>query len=246
MTTPDTQIEPRRDAPAPHGRAGFTLIELLVSISIIAILVGITLPVLSASRRRARTIQCGQQLSQMHIALRAYLADYNQIIFWRAKQVDIDGMDWYVYGGRETGNIVVVSQADLFNRIIPRPLNPYVSSISLFRCPDDIVPWPEPTAAGRTHFGYVGNSYNFNSNGSSYPPNLAVGGLAGVSMDQVREPSRTIVFLDASLAWYPSTPLVKFPEVWHGGKGNVGFADGHVLFMEAPSSATGAEYTYIP
>ena len=46
------------------------------------------------------------------------------------------------YGGRELGN-KNHDQEELFNRIVPRPLNKYLSnSIEVFHCPnDDAAPW---------------------------------------------------------------------------------------------------------
>jgi prepilin-type N-terminal cleavage/methylation domain-containing protein len=56
-----------------HSRRGFTLIELLIVISIIAVLIGILIPVLSAARARGRMTACSNNLRQLMIGMRAYL-----------------------------------------------------------------------------------------------------------------------------------------------------------------------------
>lgn len=54
------------------NRRGFTLVELLVVIGIIAVLIGVLLPVLSRVQARGRDLKCQANIRQLLIALRGY------------------------------------------------------------------------------------------------------------------------------------------------------------------------------
>ncbi len=60
---------------SPTTRDGFTLIELLVSIAIIAVLIGILLPVLGSARSQARTTQCLKQAQQVAVGVMTFAGD---------------------------------------------------------------------------------------------------------------------------------------------------------------------------
>ena len=68
---------PYRANDPPAHRAGFTLIELLVVMGIIALLIGILLPVLAVARHQARQAACASNLHQVSIAIFAYAAANN-------------------------------------------------------------------------------------------------------------------------------------------------------------------------
>jgi len=73
------QNKEREQLDAMESVKGFTLIELLVVISIIALLIGILLPALSAANKTAMAMKCASNQKQMAVAWFAYAVDHEGI-----------------------------------------------------------------------------------------------------------------------------------------------------------------------
>ena len=65
--------------PAWCRRPAFTLIELLVSIAIIAVLIGILLPVLPRVRDAARKVACGSNMRQVGTGITLYQGEFRDV-----------------------------------------------------------------------------------------------------------------------------------------------------------------------
>src|SRR3954447_652796 len=80
------------------GRRAFTLVELLVVIGIIAILIGILLPVISKSRQSSITLKCQTQLRQLYHGLAMYASDNKGRLPWGQYIVDDEtGRNWVTW-----------------------------------------------------------------------------------------------------------------------------------------------------
>jgi type II secretory pathway pseudopilin PulG len=217
-------------------------VELLVVIAIIGVLFSLLLPTITKARRSAAVVACASNMRQVFFALQSYVNENHGTLFWRGANLGTDGMDWYAYGGRETGN-KNLDQLGFFNRMIPRPLNRYTGDIRVFRCPEDnAAPWTFDSTitryAAESQFDWVGNSYNFNANGYPLRPlPRHDGGLDEVKIGNIRDSSHTIVFYEACLYWGYD---------WHyAHKANHCFGDGHVGFLPLPPQF-GTEYRWDP
>ena len=116
----------------PAG-GGFTLIELLVVVGVMAILIGILMPVLASARRSARMATCASNMRQIGQALEMYQLENRQIYPYAAFQrvttssnseITFDDLLHRHLGG------VALSQGEMDANVSPKP-------IRIWQCPED-------------------------------------------------------------------------------------------------------------
>lgn len=105
------------------ARRGFTLIELLVVVSIIALLIGILLPALGASRNTAKQIVAQSGLRQLLVGYTVYQGDHDGHVLFGYTPATVLGNPVAVT--TESGHTFSLPVADRY----PWRLAPYVSGV---------------------------------------------------------------------------------------------------------------------
>lgn len=111
-------------------RRAFTLVELLVLTAVIVLLLGLLLPAVSASRERARAIECSTRVQQLGIALNLYMNDFPGMLPQVVRDEPGAGgsvVSPMLFGGKH--GTLHADGIDQFG-VPERPLNRYVSGAS--------------------------------------------------------------------------------------------------------------------
>lgn len=211
--------------PLQHG---FTLIELLVVISIIAMLMGILLPVLGQARDAARASVCRSNLRQLALANVAYAVEHRQHYAPGAARM-FDNLDRW-HGKR-------LSTSDPFDPTLGA-LSPYFEIDGVKQCPLFEMFLEGGFEAGNGGYGY-NNEYVGRDVRTDFNSEL------GASTDWFANPTQTVMFGDAAFSqisptlglieysfveppqftWGPANPSIHFR---HNQAVNIAWLDGHV------------------
>lgn len=200
-------------------RPGFTLIELLVSISVIALLIAILLPVLGQARFAAQSVQCLNQLRQLGLAGQMYAHDHRD-----ALPSMIGPSRWY--HPPDPGNVIQYLG-------LQDPGTTMINVDSVLTC--SIAQAFKPTNNWRFNKTYAINHH-------------ALGEQAPQGLSEIRLPAEMMFFMDsvipviASGSWYydpqigrPITAhrnrMFNEEDYYHQNAVNLVFIDGHAKLV---------------
>ena len=259
----------------PRPRA-FTLVELLVVVAVIALLMGLLLPALSAAREAGKSTACGSNLKQLGAGLAMYWGDYRDEL----PQMRVDDAGNPVKGslGSNIGALFGGKKGTLpflgINSVGAerRPLNTYVTDSSLPRDADpssdtfQLELFSDPADRGTRDaftlslgldasntYNLLGTSYNLNDHALDNDPTQerfpTLIPTAGGRMPKVANTARTWLLADQPIYNYDDAS--DRGQAWHSGRvqANMLFVDLHVgVSLPVPKGVVNEtpDYTFWP
>lgn len=252
----------------PRSNRAFSLIEVLVSMLVVAVLIGLLIPVLTGAREAGYRSVCATNQRQLGFAFVLYMQDNKETLPQYA--IAPERTDWK-YGGAAISS-ASTSGGDPGNAAAPvlldaaRPINRYVSgvgdssiaqeSVTLFSCPGDRGVFARSSnSAVRIVPSVLERGTCFREFGTSYRANamLLSSSAAGIDgsdrplklSDIATNPSRLLLLGDT--AWYYATRDSTDPDrtleaSWHRVQdtGNMLAIDGSTRFVNFAESGSGA------
>jgi prepilin-type N-terminal cleavage/methylation domain-containing protein len=215
---------------------GFTLVELLVAIAIIAILVALLLPAISAAKNRARRTACLNDLRQISMGVRMYSDDSGDVSPSSGSSSASTNIVTLYSGYKELvkSYVGIKGASSPRDKLFACPADAFYPSYLLTNYPN--VPWQYVRQSLHDQPVFDFSSYAFNGGDNVTRSNGAIAvvrpGLTGVRLSSVINPARTVLVAEASAlapwSWHQPSSRLYFTDA----RNMVSFVDGHVSYIK--------------
>jgi prepilin-type processing-associated H-X9-DG protein/prepilin-type N-terminal cleavage/methylation domain-containing protein len=232
------------------SKKAFSLVELLVAISVVALLMAVMLPALTAVRSRACRVVCESNLRQLFLANTGYAMENDGYYVPAAPDITAER------GGKYRWHGIRASPDEPFDPA-KGPLAAYLADGKVKRCPQKVnfvtgLDWDTNFEQGCGGYGYNHvylGSRNWQSRKVDTLQELHRAGWQTTKTTEVRRPSETLMFADTAMCnrkpylieysfaeppftVYNGQVITSFymsPSIHfrHSGGANVCWADGH-------------------
>jgi prepilin-type N-terminal cleavage/methylation domain-containing protein len=233
----------------------FTLIELLVVIAIIAILLALMPIPGQHSMQKARTVQCMSQAKQLTIGIHLYLEDQLNNSPGNTNAARSPFLNWTEYRKLIGDYVGVKTPPSPEDRLFACPADNFFYDMTGSRRGFVQEPLHNQTNQVFTSYAYnagmVTTRPTTNSDGTITPATTNFYGIAGMRLESIAHPARTVLIAEtpayAPFSWHqPKKPFSEKNWKFNDSKNVVGFVDGHVSYTKMHYDGTNFSWAANP
>jgi prepilin-type N-terminal cleavage/methylation domain-containing protein/prepilin-type processing-associated H-X9-DG protein len=233
----------------------FTLIELLVVIAVIAILIFLLATPIADSKKKSYATVCINNLKQITLGIHLYLEDQLNNSPGNTNVARSPFLNWTEYRKLIGDNVGVKTAPSPNDRVFACPadtffydmygtsLSPSDGERAGVRGKRGFVHKPLHNQTNQVFTSYAYNAGmvttrpTTNSDGTITPATTNFYGIAGMRLESIAHPARTVLIAEAPAyapyLWHqPKKPFSEGNSKFNDSKNVVGFADGHVSYIK--------------